>query len=105
MGGPSEMKHPLAIGNILTDQKDFQNRKSVTVNHKGERPGSTLTIKSAAEGDAGIYTCQIKGGDGKQIKHTVCIGKCSREPRHFTSTASPQNSATTLRSEQALLMP
>ena len=32
--GPSDMKHPLAIGNILTDQKDFQNRKSVAVNHK-----------------------------------------------------------------------
>ena len=35
-----------------------------------------MTIQSATEGDAGIYTCQIKGGDGKQIKHTVCIGKC-----------------------------
>merc|ERR1719295_2287873 len=96
------MKHPLAIGNILTDQKDYQNRKSVAINHEGERPGSTLTIQSAAEGDAGIYTCQIKGGDGKQIKHTVCIGKCSRKPKHFTSTASSQNSAPTLRFDQAM---
>lgn len=69
----------LAVGKTIMGSKD---RMSVQLNHKGDKRGSTLTIRLAVDEDAGQYICQLGSTGQKELKHTVEI----RQPPEISKT-------------------